>query len=170
MRTIGLVSCLILNSIIYSQVNIIPQPAEMKIGKGSFTLKQPIGFIYNAPVPGDHGVKFFKDYVKKFYNVTDFKEGSEHGYGFPSEIFIDYDENYFSKGTYELTVDKTGITIRGGELGIFYAFSNINSNVATSCFKQSHSTSIYTNKGFSPLRLPRYAPGLWPEFYVNRFY
>ena len=125
MRTIGLVSCLILNSIIYSQVNIIPQPAEMKIGKGSFTLKQPIGFIYNAPVPGDHGVKFFKDYVKKFYNVTDFKEGSEHSYGFPSEIFIDYDENYFSKGTYELTVDKTGITIRGGELGIFYAFQTL---------------------------------------------
>ena len=125
MRTIALVISFVFSSIIYSQVNIIPQPAEMQVGNGTFTLKQPVGFIHGSNTP-DQPVDYFKNYLKEYYNVTEFKEGSEHSYGFPAEIFIDYDEDYFPiKGTYELTIAKKGITIKGGEIGLFYAFQTL---------------------------------------------
>lgn len=125
MRTIALILSLVFSPIIYSQVDIIPQPAEVTNGIGSFVLKQPVGFIHGSDTP-DQPVEFFKEYLSKYYNVTEFKEGTEHSYGFPAEIFIDYDEDYFGvKGTYELTIDKKGITIKGGELGLFYAFQTL---------------------------------------------
>ena len=125
MRTIALAICLVFTSVIYSQVNIIPQPAEMKVENGTFAFKQPVGFIHGSDTP-DQPVDFFKDYLKEYYNVTEFKEGSEHSYGFPAEIFIDYGEDYFPiKGTYELTIDKKGIAIKGGEIGLFYAFQTL---------------------------------------------
>ncbi|HEU4861848.1 MAG TPA: family 20 glycosylhydrolase [Chitinophagaceae bacterium] len=126
MRTMALMISLAFTSVIYSQVDIIPLPAEMNVGNGYFAFKQPVGIIYNAAVPGNHGVKFFKDYLKEFYDITEFKEGTEHSYGFPAEIFIDYSENYFpTKGTYELLIDKKGITIRGDTLGLFYGFQTL---------------------------------------------
>ena len=87
MRTIALVISLAFSSIIYSQVNIIPQPAEMQCGKRHLhSLKQPVDFIYNVRcILKDHAVDFFNDYLKRFYNVTQFKEGDTHSYGFPAD-------------------------------------------------------------------------------------
>ena len=76
MRTIALVISFVFSSIIYSQVNIIPQPAEMQVGNGTFTLKQPVGFIHGSNTP-DQPVDYFKNYLKEYYNVTEFKEGSD---------------------------------------------------------------------------------------------
>jgi len=127
MKSIALVIALSFSSFIYSQLNIIPQPAEVKVENGTFTLKQPVGFIFFGDV-GQQGVNFFKDYLKKYYNVTDFREGTEHSYGFPSEIFIADASDYpptSPKDGYELRIDKSGIHIVGNDVGIFYAFQTL---------------------------------------------
>jgi hexosaminidase len=112
------------SSLSAQQVNIIPQPTEVKVGKGFLTIEQPIGFIYNDNVPKDHGASFFKDYLKKFYNISQFKTGSEHSYGLPTEIFIDYSPSN-KDDSYEITVDKKGIYVSGNDKGLFYAFQTL---------------------------------------------
>ena len=106
------------------QVNIIPQPAEMKVGKGFLTIREPIGLLYNDEVPQDHGASFFKDYLKKYYKISKFIKGSEHSYGLPTEIFIDYSPSE-KNDRYELTVDKKGIYVYGNDIGLFYAFQTL---------------------------------------------
>ena len=105
------VSLLITVAIRAQEINIIPKPAEITTSKGFLKLKQPIGFIYNDDVPGDFGVSFFKDYLKKYYKISQFKEGTEHSYGFPTEIFVDYDKDFTKKDGYELIID-TKLRIR----------------------------------------------------------
>ncbi len=120
-----LASILISFSLHAQQVNIIPKPAEIKVGKGFLTIKQPVGFIYNDEVPKDYGATFFKDYLKRFYKITQFKTGSEHSYGLPTEIFIDYSPDSSLKGSYKLQVDEKGIYMFGNEIGLFYAFQTL---------------------------------------------
>jgi hexosaminidase len=106
------------------QPNIIPQPAEMKVGNDFLTIKEPIGFLYNDDVPKDYGASFFKDYLKKYYKITKFVKGSEHSYGLPTEISIDYSPSE-EDDSYELTVDKKGIYLSGNDKGLFYAFQTL---------------------------------------------
>ncbi|MFI5128841.1 MAG: family 20 glycosylhydrolase [Chitinophagales bacterium] len=119
-----LVTILFVKTLCAQQINIIPQPAEMEVGKGFLTIKQPVGFIYNDDVPGNYGVSFFKDYLKKYYKISQFKEGTEHSYGFPTEIFIDYSTS-IKDDRYELAVDKKGIYVHGNAKGLFYAFQTL---------------------------------------------
>jgi hexosaminidase len=106
-------------------IHIIPQPAEVKPGKGFLTMKEPIGFIYNQGVPEEHGVSFFQDYLKKYYNITMFKSGTEHRYGLATAIFVEYKYNYSPKDGYEMTIDQKGIHIAGDAKGLFYAFQTL---------------------------------------------
>lgn len=107
------------------QIAIVPQPVDVKMGTGYLTIKQPVGFIYNDDVTHDYGVSFFKDYLKKFYNISKFKQGTEHSYGYPTEIFIELVKNYPKKGGYEIEINKNDISITGDEVGIFYAFQTL---------------------------------------------
>jgi hexosaminidase len=107
------------------QINIIPQPVEVKMGKGFLTIKQPLGFIYNDNVPHGYGVSFFKDYLKQYYKITQFKEGSEHSYGFPTEIFVDYKPGYLPADGYQIDISQRNIEITGNEKGLFYAFQTL---------------------------------------------
>ncbi|HEV8284365.1 MAG TPA: beta-N-acetylhexosaminidase [Chitinophagaceae bacterium] len=126
MKSLIAIACVFAYVSVFSQqVNIIPQPAEMKIGKGFLTIKQPVGFIYNDDVPHDYGATFFKDYLKKNYRISQFEYGSEHSYGLPTEIFIDYSPDASLKDQYELTVDEKGIYVHGNEKGLFYAFQTL---------------------------------------------
>lgn len=118
-----LFSCII-TSLFAQEINIIPKPAMITTSPGYFTIKQPVGFIYNEGVINDGGVSFFKEYVQKYYNIKEFKYGDTHSYGLPTEIFIDYD-NEIKGEKYELTVDKKGIKIYGNEKGLFYAFQTL---------------------------------------------
>jgi hexosaminidase len=106
------------------QISIIPQPTIVKPGKGFLTIKQPLGFIYNDNAPHDY-VSFFKDYLKQYYKISQFKEGDTHSYGMPTEIFVDYEKEFSPVEGYELTVNKKGITVRGNEIGLFYAFQTL---------------------------------------------
>jgi hexosaminidase len=107
-----------------AQINIIPQPVEMKVAKGYLAIKHPISFIYNADVDKDGGVDFFKDYLQENYGVREFRTGDTHSYGSSTEIFIDYDENYKDEA-YELKIDAKGVVIRGNEKGLFYGFQTL---------------------------------------------
>lgn len=125
MRLTVLVFALFFSTSIFSQeIHIIPQPASMKVSSGYLTIKEPIGFIYNDDAPTDGGASFFKEYLEKYYNIKEFRTGNTHSYGLPTEIFIDYQKDLKDE-SYELVVDKKGITIRGNEKGIFYAFQTL---------------------------------------------
>ena len=70
-------------------LNLVPMPAEIKIGKGEFIFKKPIGFIVNdAFEVGDGGTDNFQKYLKKNFGFAKFIDGDTHSYGLPSEIFL----------------------------------------------------------------------------------
>jgi hexosaminidase len=108
------------------QINIIPKPAYTKIEKGFLTIKEPIGFIYNTAPPGNDGTIFFKNYLKKNFKISKFVDGDTHSYGLPTEIFIDYDEDYPSHESYKLDIKADNkIYITGDSVGIYYAFQTL---------------------------------------------
>jgi hexosaminidase len=124
-KIISIVFLAIYSSLSAQEINIIPKPAEMKVGQGYLTIKQPVGFIYNDDIHKDYGVTFFKDYLKQYYDISKFVKGDTHSYGLPTEIFVDYENDFSPKDGYELIVDKKGIVVRGREVGLFYAFQTL---------------------------------------------
>lgn len=108
-----------------NNLNLVPMPAEVKTSKGNLIIRQPIGFIVNDAIePGDGGIRLFKDFLKRKYGFTKFKDGDTHSYGLLTEIFIDFDGENKSAG-YEIDVTGKDITIRGNAQGIFYAFETL---------------------------------------------
>jgi hexosaminidase len=109
----------------FAQINVVPMPAEVKMGKGELVLKEPIGFIFNDRVnKGVGGVKLFKQYLTNKYGITKFKEGDTHSYGLSTEIFIEID-NKSKNESYSLKVESKSILIKGSNKGIFYAFETL---------------------------------------------
>lgn len=106
-------------------INIIPQPAEIKKGTGFFIIKQPLGFIVNNGIPKGGGISFFKDYLEEYYHLNKFVDGDTHSYGLPAEIFVDYEEDYSPKEGYKIVITKKDITLMGNERGLFYAFQTL---------------------------------------------
>ena len=66
---VGLITC---SNYCFSQLNITPMPAEVKMGNGFCIVKEPIGFILIDVEDNDDdtndGVGLFKKYLKKNYN------------------------------------------------------------------------------------------------------
>src|SRR4030095_13835621 len=67
MRTFALIISLAFSTIIYSQLNIIPQPAEMNLGQGTQTFKTPLQIVYDEPAK--RSAEFLADYLNRFYNA-----------------------------------------------------------------------------------------------------
>ena len=110
-----------------NDINIVPQPVEMKSGKGYTILKQPIGFIvYDFDKANENdGVEAFKKYLKKNYHLNKFVDGDTHSYGLPTEIHYGTLPNQKRKDYYELEVKASRIYIKGSALGKFYAFETL---------------------------------------------
>ena len=108
-------------------INIVPQPAEIKLGKGYTVLKQPVGFIvYDFDKANENdGVEDFKSYLKKNYHLNRFVDGDTHSYGLPTEIHYGTLPNQKRKDYYELEVKASRIYIKGSALGKFYAFETL---------------------------------------------
>jgi len=106
-------------------LNLVPMAAEVKIGKGEFIFKQPIGFIVNDAFEiGDGGTDNFQKYLKKNFGFAKFIDGDTHSYGLPSEIFLSINNKRKDDG-YVIDVSKKKIVIDGNSKGIFYAFETL---------------------------------------------
>lgn len=110
--------------VVSQEINIIPQPVEMKIGKGDFILsgKTVIVLYDNINKPSAH---FFNDYLKKYY-------------GFELKIEKSAKQDFILLNTikenrtpehpegYNLSIDKSSIKITGySPAGTFYGMQSL---------------------------------------------
>ncbi|HET6767778.1 MAG TPA: family 20 glycosylhydrolase [Chitinophagaceae bacterium] len=121
MRTIALIISLVCTSVIYSQVNIIPQPADIKMGTGTHSFKTPIQIVYDEPAK--KSAEFLAAYLEKFYQVTSNLSPSSSNARDPYYLMLKTGivEN---KGGYELKIDKD-ISIAGDAEGVFYGVQTL---------------------------------------------
>ncbi len=106
-------------------LNLVPMPAEVKIGKGNLTISEPIGFIVNDGFEfGDGGIDDFQEYLKHNFKFSKFINGDTHSYGLPTEIFLSIDNKRKDDG-YTIEVRKKEIVIEGNSKGIYYGFETL---------------------------------------------
>ena len=121
MRTIVLTFCVLVSSALYSQLNIIPQPAEMNFGKGTHSFKTPLQIVYDEPAK--RSAEFLADYLKRFYKVTS-KLTPSSGSGRDAYYIMLKTGSTSRKGEYELKIDKR-LSISGDEEGVFYGVQTL---------------------------------------------
>lgn len=123
-----------------NELNIVPRPAEVKMGKGYCILKEPIGFLLIDYVKGDEmdndGEEFFQQYLTKNFGFKKFIDGDTHSYGLPTEIFYLGEEVKKPKGYYELEITGNKIYIKGTALGKFYAFQTLKQMITRNAKKE----------------------------------
>jgi hexosaminidase len=121
MRTVVLTFCILFSSALYSQLNIIPQPAEMNLGKGTHSFKTPLQIVYDEPAK--RSAEFLADYLKRFYKVTS-KLTPSSGSARDAYYIVLKTSGTSRKGEYELKVDKH-LSISGDEEGVFYGVQTL---------------------------------------------
>jgi hexosaminidase len=121
MRTIVLAFCVLFSSALYSQLNIIPQPAEMNLGKGTHKFKTPLQIVFDEPAK--KSAEFLADYLKRFYNVNS-KLTPSSGPGRDAYYIMLKTGVTGRKGEYELKIDKF-LSISGDEEGVFYGVQTL---------------------------------------------
>jgi len=111
-----------------NNLNLVPMPAEVKMGKGFCVLKEPLGFLvvdYEDNSQND-GVEDFKNYLVKNCGIKQrIIDEDSHSYGLPTEIFVLIPEKPRQDGYYELEITANKIHIKGSTLGTFYAFETL---------------------------------------------
>jgi len=133
MKSIALIIALVVSSSIYSQLNIIPQPASVEIGSGVFVL--PVNLkIGSSIVATTSPDRDFFERSRTFllsYLTTYYKSWSESSkQNLPpsrSSINLSFDgkENK-QPGSYTLVVGNNGIDIKGyDEEGVFYGIQTL---------------------------------------------
>src|SRR5215204_2253294 len=122
MRMIALVISLAFGSVIYSQVNIIPQPESINMGNGAFTLPINAGIISTTGENANFkkSIDFLTSYLETYYKSW---AGSKQKLPpSPHQITLGVDiTKNSSPGSYTLEVAKNGISIKGhDEEAVFY--------------------------------------------------
>ncbi|MDB5224332.1 MAG: family 20 glycosylhydrolase [Chitinophagaceae bacterium] len=107
-----------------NEINIMPQPVDIKFTGGYLTIKEPVGFIIEGS-SGKNPTLLFKKFLNKTFGFTKFISGNTHSYGLPTEIFIEYEKKYSTAEGYKIEITKKGIKITGTENGVFYAFQTL---------------------------------------------
>ena len=121
MRTIALLISLAFSTKIYSQLNIIPQPAETIMGTGTHSVKTPLQIVYDETTK--RSAEFLAAYLEKFYqvesNLSPSSGNSRDAYYITlSSVNVD------NKGSYELKIDKN-LSITGDAEGVFYGVQTL---------------------------------------------
>ncbi|MEP7237064.1 MAG: beta-N-acetylhexosaminidase [Ferruginibacter sp.] len=123
-----------------NELNVVPVPAEVRMGKGYCILKEPIGFLLIDYSEGDDmgndGEDLFQEYLTRNFGLKKFIDGDTHSYGLPTEIFYVREEAKKPKGYYELNVTGNKIYIKGTALGKFYAFETLKQMISVNAKKQ----------------------------------
>ena len=134
MKLFALVIALAVSSFIYSQLNIIPEPASITMGNGSFTIPVNIrveSVTTTPPGPNSRGEfdrsgDFLLSYLGESYKS--WAEASTQNLPpAKSRIFLGFDKTKNTKpGSYSLEVSNEGIDITGhDEEGVFYGIQTL---------------------------------------------
>jgi hexosaminidase len=122
MRTIALIFGLGLSTVIYSQVNIIPQPESINMGTGTFSLPINAEIISSTTDNSNfkRSIDFLTSYLETYYTSWMGAKQKLPPAAHPISLGIDRSRNSFP-GSYTLEVNKNGIDIKGfDEEGVFY--------------------------------------------------
>ncbi len=105
------------------EVNIIPQPAAMTVGKGSFTITPKTKILF-AGSGLENAANFLNAYLKQFYGFT-LQTTTEGKYD--HNIVLNYDKmEYPIPGAYNMDVTKKHIYIGGDNAtGVFYGVQSL---------------------------------------------
>lgn len=105
------------------EVNIIPQPAAMTVGKGSFTITPKTKIVF-AGSGLENAADFLNVYLKQFYGFT--LQTSTDG-KYDHNIVLNYDKmEYPIPGAYNMDVTKKHIYIGGDNAtGVFYGVQSL---------------------------------------------
>jgi hexosaminidase len=111
--TAGLIAvCSFLKS---QEVNIIPKPVEMKIGKGKFVIDKNTVIVFDTF--SEHLMKYLKKYIKTHYGLD--LSTTMHNGESKKAIYLMYGGKEKGNGYYELKSDAKNITIVGNGEGLF---------------------------------------------------
>lgn len=108
-----------------AQVSIIPQPANMTVGKGTFTVDRSTVIVIENASLGKQAA-FLKDYLTKIYQLnipvrTGTAKPSSHAI-----LLKNIRKQNEIKGAYQLEVTGSGITITGDDAeGVFYGVQSV---------------------------------------------
>ncbi|HCT23891.1 MAG TPA: beta-N-acetylhexosaminidase, partial [Chitinophagaceae bacterium] len=105
------------------EVNIIPQPAAMTVGKGSFTITPKTKIVF-AGSGLENAADFLNAYLKQFYGFT--LQTSTDG-KYDHNIVLNYDKmEYPIPGAYNMDVTKKHVIIGGDNAtGVFYGVQSL---------------------------------------------
>ncbi|HEX7691482.1 MAG TPA: beta-N-acetylhexosaminidase, partial [Sediminibacterium sp.] len=108
-----------------AQVSIIPRPANMTVGKGTFTVDRSTVIVIENASLGKQAA-FLKDYLTKIYQLnipvrTGMAKSSSHAI-----LLKNIRKQNEIKGAYQLEVTGSGITITGDDAeGVFYGVQSV---------------------------------------------
>lgn len=107
----------------FAQINIVPTPAEIKMGRGSFTLNNKTSIVLEGSGL-EKSAALINDRLQQFVG---YKLKITKNYTGTNAIRLNYERlDKEIAGAYNLTVDKKGIYISGdNETGIFYGIQTL---------------------------------------------
>ncbi|MBP8115776.1 MAG: family 20 glycosylhydrolase, partial [Chitinophagaceae bacterium] len=123
MRRIFLVQffLILLVSISAQDINIIPQPAEIKKGKGVFSITNETAIAYDENNKGS--AAFLDDFFRNNFGLE--LEVTKSGSNVKNAITFVKSSDQGKKGYYKLDCNSKGITISGDNEGIFYGIQTL---------------------------------------------
>ncbi|MEO7045539.1 MAG: family 20 glycosylhydrolase, partial [Ferruginibacter sp.] len=123
MKKIFISATLLISVKCFCQVNIVPMPAEVKMGNGDFVISASTKIILEGSNL-ERTASFFNTYLKKNYGFTlaILKNGAEE-----NAIVFNYERlDNPLKGAYNMEITKSHININGdNEEGVFYGMQSL---------------------------------------------
>lgn len=122
------VSCLffILLSVLVlpaQEVNIIPQPAYIKVSKEKFRIPKQFEIVYSQDKE-KNTAQFLSDHLQTYYSISSVIKHSHAAKKETGTVYL-MDAGIATKGHYSLEVAKNGITIMGDAEGMFYGIQSL---------------------------------------------
>jgi hexosaminidase len=97
------------------EVNIIPKPVELKMGKGNFVIDKNTVIAFDTF--SEHLMKYLKKYIKTYYGLD--LSTTMHNREGNKAIYLIYGGKEQGNGYYELKSDAKNITLGGNGDGLF---------------------------------------------------
>lgn len=115
--------CLVATTLFAGNISIIPQPAQMTVGEGSFTFKKKVSAFVPA-YNGDSLAAVFKNFARDFKKATGIAVKTAVSAA-DAQIVVAVDSTLAPEG-YTLQVNRNGIAISASKpAGLFYALQTL---------------------------------------------